>query len=412
LTPWAHLDLPAWVADPNTQVLFITTESSENSPHGFILVNASNGERFTFPPSDAGGYFWMADGKHLGFLSKDKIEATLVDIFDGSVVYYPASDQATRFVTTSSEDRSPLPLIAPGSSQAPFPFIASGSSLDTPGFTLWEKYQRGEFSQDGRYRINEDYDHGATSIIDLKTGESIQVTDPTDNLYDYMPAWSPIGSFLGIVQSNVAFDNYMEFDTTLDITLKVYDAENRRMVGSYKSVNFPGWSPDGTKFLYQPISEVAQYSWVSPPCIYDMLDDSNRCYNEAVIRHKTDNLNELGFVSVEWLPDQSGIGYIYYAIIAKPQKIWGGLCFIRFQDGSEYCMLQDFMDPGQNVIDFELSPDGNFADFIMDKSCPGCYYIDNPQLGIVDVHTGEYFIIGDNDVGLFSSGLWRPKLSP
>lgn len=395
---WSRLDFPAWVSGLGSDVLFVTARPSEEGDYQFMLVNASSGEKYTFPPSDAGGYFWMANGKQLGFLSRDKKVVTLVNVSDGILTHYPASDSVTRFVDTSIEG------------DAPHAYISSGSSLDALDFVLWEKVFRDEFSQDGRYRTEQDYGAG-TSIIDLKTGEKIMVTDPTDGLYDVMHAWSPNGSFLGIAQSDVVPGMYFSFETMPNYMLLVYDAAQAQIVASYKGITFPNWSPDGTKFLYQPVSNTALSFWESPPCIYDTLVDATRCYNEAVLRHHPDGQAQVIFTSTHWLPDQSGFGYLYDGEYSVSSGERGGLCFVRIQDGSERCIFQDFEDLEQTVMHYEISPDGEFVSAAVDASCLLCDFQTAPQLAIANVHTGEYALIG-YIYTWGETGLWRPKLAP
>ncbi len=241
---------------------------------------------------------------------------------------------------------------------------------------------------------------GSIHVLNLQTDEIIQITRPEDTLYNYAEAWSPKKPYLAILSGDVQPGNGLDFEQQTHLILRVYNVETAQLIGSFRNVTFPNWSPDGAKFLYHLLDNSELYLWESPPCTFVLLSGNSTCYTEAKIQNF-----RASFSSLSWVPDQSTISYIYFYTNREPHDQEGGFCLISTANRSIRCMLEEFPDPDQNIIDYQWSPDGRYISFQYDTSCPLCDYWDHPQLGIAEVRTGQYLTVG-NFVEL---GLWRPN---
>jgi hypothetical protein len=395
-TPIANIEFPKWVSDANLEILLLV-RGTGLSYKNLALANPSSGEIFNLPSLNSGGYFWTPDGKNIGLISRNKEEIILVNLATGDVSYHSVNKQATRFI------RVPTHL-----DDTPSPFKPSDPSINDPEFMLFFSWDN-SVSADGHYlTYQEQWDERFTSVLDLRTKENITVTDRDDGIFDISYAWSPTGPYLGIVQNDEAPGMWFSFEREPNFILKIYDIEKGVVIGSYANIPNVIWSPDGTKFLYQPWDTHP----TAPPCIFDIISGATKCYNGEVVRHTSATTIELTFGSLQWSPDGEMISYIYTVVENNPYDEYGGVCLITVSDSSVRCMLEELPINYQKAISYQWSPNSDFLVFRIDESCYYCDYATDPQIGILDISTGEYFIIGDHIDYRDVLGLWRPKIKP
>jgi hypothetical protein len=390
------MNLPAWVTNPKTQVLLVPTGSFRDGYKNLVLVNAMTTERFDIPffPESI-DFFWMPNGSQFGILSRLEDQVTLVSIQDGNITHTTVPQSATRFVVAQSF-RGP-----------PYPIQASSSDLEDPKFLFLPSWMK--LSPARNYFLyQEDYDSMYTSIFEISTGQTVIITDPNDEYFDLSSEWSPDSRYLAVAQADEEPGMLYQFENPPLFRLRVYDIASRQMVASYRNVTFPNWSPDGLKFLFQ---EWQDWFGESSPCIFDTISGTTKCYYDAVIQHKKTDTFHTTFSSVQWSPDQTMIGYIYFSFDQETNDEYGGFCTITLASGDSRCMLEKFEMEEQTIIDYSWSPDSSFISFEYDTTSPYSDDHSQPQLGIANVKTGEYFTIGDH-VNRFQLGLWRPPIDP
>lgn len=390
-TPLQSVELPAWVSEPGVNVLLVATGKNGDDLRRLFLVNASSLEFYELPQFNSiRAYFWAPDGRQMGILTKSN-KMILVDIFTGNVKMFPAGNRSLQFLQVDGHTA----------------FLSSGEPAEYILYpAAWQLQQK--ISYDGHYAFEQEYGVGI-SIVNLDTGEKKPVTGETDGSYAYAAGWSPVAPYLAIVQSNIPAQQLFWFEEIPTITLKIYDIE-ADLVNRYSGVTFPKWAPDGTMFLYQPVNEESHLFWDSAPCVYHILTDETRCYNDVLIRH-----GAKFYASFAWVPGQTAISYLYYDLRSDPYQETGGLCFIALPDGRERCILEALATPDLVVTDYHLSPDGGAAAVILGHGGPVGDEISSNQFAVVNVDTEEYVTI--ENVNIFHSGfdymgVWRPKISP
>ncbi|MEW5872078.1 MAG: hypothetical protein AB1894_22605 [Chloroflexota bacterium] len=391
-TPPNHLDFPGWVADPDVNVLLLAMGKYEE--YGFenlALWNATSGERFDLPEMDIYGYFWMPDGRSIGLIWSAARGISLVNTLDGSIEHFAAQRIAKHF----SYQRAPR--------QLPDAYVAAGQSPDDPDFSLSSTHDQNSF--DKRYYLIPGSMLEGVRVGNLATEEVLEVPLPP-GYYAYDAAWSPIQPYLGVALSDKEPGMYLYFEDSPQLVLKVYEIPSMNVVASYPDVTFPNWSPDGTRFLYQPLSPKDQFFWENPPCIYDIVEESTQCFYDAILRHTTPETNQLSFSSLRWQPEQQAISYVY----TQGNLESGGLCIRTLANNSETCFLEHFEHPGQQIIRYQFSPDGKYVSARYDQSCPYCDYAWWPQIAIADAQSGAYFSLGEVAGYSGELGLWRPKI--
>jgi hypothetical protein len=385
-TPIRHVDLPAWAADPAADILLVATTKTEGIRE-LTLVNASSLESWSLPGFHGfDAYFWSPDGRQIGILLSDE-KLLLVDVLTGNLEFLPAGEHVTRLEGNYGDALVARPV--PGD---PKKFILH------PWYWL-----KNNISTDGRYLVEQGM--GTTDIIDVETGERTPITRAEDGLDDYMVEWSPVGPELAVAQADRPSSMFIWFEEIPNFTLKIYDADGR-LLRKYRDVTFPHWSPDGTRFIYQPLNAESHMFWESAPCIFDTLTGETRCYNDISVRHHADI-----YTSLQWLPDRSRFGYIYSRYDLEQSVYHGGLCFVEISNGREECILQD--NPDQlNVTRYLLSPDGRFVSAYITDGSPHSDDLAKWVLVVAGVETGKSLLIdGTSWLYTYDLGLWRPALS-
>jgi WD40 repeat protein len=373
------IEFPEWVKNPETQILLVPVGTMENGYENMALFNAETGERFIIPVQlHTGSYFWMTDGLSFGYLPFESDRFTLFSI-DGGVTHYLIKDYMIEFAYMNSF-------------RVPDPIQVSGENIDSSSFKFIDSNT--ELSPSGRFFIYKEdvecqYPQERICIFDTTLDEVFYISYPNDD-YNYLSLeWSPNSQFLAIIEVDEEAGNYFVFQNKPDFRLRVYDVDSHQIVVSYNGVTFPTWSPDGTKFLFQEWRrENDGFFWYgnSPPCIFDTITGETKCYEAAG-----------QIAGLDWSPDQTMMSYIEN----------GRFCFINLSTDTKNCILENLEGIPRW---YTWSPDSNFISFVYDTSCVYCDYIDDPQLGIANVKTGEYHSMGYN-VAVIDVGLWRPSIN-
>ncbi|HLO29436.1 MAG TPA: hypothetical protein VK249_09895 [Anaerolineales bacterium] len=287
-SPISSMTMPQWVTDPKVQILFVPTGTFKEGYKNLTLVNAMTSERFDLQLSaDSGDYFWLPDGLHAGMLSRDMPQITLVSMIDGQITSISVPESITRFA-------------AQNLSGPPYPLQASSLHPKDPNFMLLPSWM--QLSPDRKYFIyQENYDPKYTSVFEISTNQTIVMTDPNDKYFDLFSEWSPDSRYLAVSQADQEPGMLYHFDSPPTFRLRVYDMNTHQMVASYKDVTFPSWSPDGLKFLFQ---EWRDWFGESPPCLFDTISGTTKCYYDELIRHKKSNTSQTTFSSIQWSPDK------------------------------------------------------------------------------------------------------------
>ena len=384
LDPLLALHFPAWVSDPQTDVLLLhsTPPSDQVQASATALVNASTGERFNLPELDVNGsfnrYFWTPDGKHLGMVTASKI--LLFNLGDSSLTSYAIEANMTRFLNNGADS---IPL-----------YLVNSNTVDAPDFVLIDRM--GMLSFDGKYLLVDDHTADgkyAPYVVDLATGDKIQVVDPASPLFADGFTWSPAAPYLAVTYSNKQLGLY---NTALDgsiptFTLGVYDIVGQKSIANLPDISYPEWSPDGTKLL-------------AGGCIYDWKAGLSDCLDQIRANHRG------SFYNLHWSPHQTAIGYVINQAVSGKEQ--GKICYLTLEDNQENCLLQEFIStdhPYRVPINFEWAPGGKFISLIYADSCTMCDYWSDGHAAIANVLTGKITLVGDaSGPGDFNLGLWRP----
>jgi len=402
------IEFPEWVKNPETQILLVPVGMRENGYENMALFNAETGEKFDVPVTEeVGDYFWMPDGLSFGYFPVGNNELSIFSIRDETITTFILSKEALRFHLRSY------------SSSPPEPIQVTTSDITSQNFLLVPSWQR--MSPDRNYFVfQEEYDNTYTSIFDVLKNKLVVISNPEDEYYDLRSEFSPNSNFIAISEADQEPGNYTSFETMPTIILRIYDLQSQVLVASYKNVTFPIWSPDGTKFLYQEW-QTLENNWIwygeSPPCIFDTIAETTKCYQIVKDYHSTLNSIQTTFYSPQWSPNQEVISYVYTNVEDIPYMSYGGLCFITLETSNIRCILENLGKGDQSeldekkVVSYSWSPDGNFISFEYDTSGPYSDDPNRPMLGIANIKTGEYFSLGIN-INMHQLGVWRPFPNP
>lgn len=372
------IEFPEWVKNPETQILLVPVGTRENGYENMALFNAETGERFDIPfnKEEVSGYFWMPDGSQFGFIPKGSKKVILFSIIQGTIIEFPLTDEAFQFISLDSQIE---------------PVQVSSKKIDGSSFFFLESDT--EISGDKKHFVLRSLcDETIFCLFDVESGETINLFSRSENHYYLFSEWSPDSKYLAVVETDEELGNYYTFKNEPTFRLKVYDINSQKLFASYKNITSAKWSPDGREFLYQSLTyNGGYYSFIySAPCIFDTLSGKTRCY---------DIDGQAAYV--DWSPNQRMISYIYTGNKR-------GLYTIDLESGERKLILEKLDSNEQMPIHYTWSPKDDYISFTYDTSCVNCDYLDDPQIGIANITTGDYFRIG-NAFYIFGEGLWRPS---
>ena len=380
----ASYELPAWLSDPQANVLMNLTSVSRDERR-ISFFEAATGSSFDLPLADAQGYFyfWMPDGQHFGLLSKDNESLYLISVASGDVTRFEAGDDVTRFLYFVGFDVSPSP---------PMPLFPSGSAPEDEPFLLVSNMDR--LSADGRYIVLSDINQRFTSLEDLVTGQATQVTDPEDDLFDIEFAWSPISQQLAVLQSTHVPGLGVELG---DRMLNLYDPATGARLASYTgNFSWAQWSPDGTRILYTRVPG-AHFSRAGDLCILELASGLSQCLDRLDEQHGG---ARIGFF--QWSPDGMQVSYLYWG-----SEGTGGLCVIDLVTEGISCPTDNVAElVGTAVIRYKWSPNGRYFVLTYDNDgCPDCDYSGDRRSAFVAVDGSNSYLLDEES--LFFA-LWQP----
>ncbi len=391
------LKFPDWFKNPDIDILVYGSKPDEEGFSTLNFFNANTDEIFQFPTMKTSGFFWTQDGKYFGYLFEDCKNYALIDTFSGTVNIYPNGFDVNRIQFTCGTS---FYFYAQH-------FVPINNENDLSRLKLIPISQKGLMSSDNRFYLSDTYGQ-AVVIRDLLTGDEFSVTDPNDELYDYTSAWSPNETILGIAQSDKEPGLLLGMDEGAKITMRIFDVEKKTEIASYPNISWPNWSPDGSKLLYQP--QGLHYMFFSPLCIFDTIENTNQCIDEMTTWHLEDTDHKKMY-STQWINEEMA-AYVYGANGDEPFQIISGLCFLSIEDRKEQCFLEE---ENKFILNYNLSPSNNFVKVYLDEAPKYTDYNIHPELGVVNLTTGELIDLGSfsdyHDSG-DSFTAWRPKLVP
>lgn len=346
------------------------------------LVNATTNESFDLTELSMLAYFWMPDGKSLGLVDSVGKQILLLDLSSGKstpVWIDPITEKYANFESLY---------------QAPEKVNAFWTPNTDNGFFLLQKQQ--SVAPDGRYLVEESPDKHEM-VTNLSTGEQ-QVITADDAYYDLFEDWNPAQpDQLAIQQSDVEMGMLYSFYRPPKLGIKIVNVETGRTTNFIKDIfgAYSGmWSPDGRQLLYyEKMPSDVGLGKGNPPCLYDLLNESSRCFNQLVTLHGADGEMD----NYTWSPSGKYLSYLYN----------GGLCLFNLSKDTDACFLQK-LDQEEEVIRYEWSPDERYIAFQYDESCPACDFSTQPKTGILDNRSGSYAYI--SDMIAEQLGAWRPPI--
>jgi hypothetical protein len=287
---------PTWVSDPAANVLMLPTGSWEDGYTHLSLVNAETLEFFDLPELSILAYFWMPDGKSLGLVDSVGKQILLLDLLSGESTHLRIDAVTEKYAKFESFYEAPEQVNA---------FWAPDTAN---GFLLFQMHQ--SVAPDGRYLVEDSSDNYAM-VTNLSTGEQQAVT-PEEAYFDLFEDWNPAQpDQMAIQQSNIEMGMLYSFYTPPGLRIKIVNVETRRTTNFIKGIfgAYSGmWSPDGRHLLYyQKMPTDVGLGKGNPPCLFDLLNETSRCFNQLVALHGADGDME----NYTWSPIGKYLSYFY-----------------------------------------------------------------------------------------------------
>jgi hypothetical protein len=393
-----QIEFPAWMKDKEKTILFFPKGKYMGPFENLAFIAAGTWEQFNLPKVVAlDGYFWLPDGSGFGLLPRDRTTITVFDVESGTASIYPAPQKMFAFREGDWED-------------GPAELVGFGDPSDPAHFVLADK---GRISPGGKYVMLDYYvtDSELTTIVNLETGNEVQLPPYEDKYHQFEGAWSPVAPRLAVTyMKNCQPWEPIECE---DYHLRVFDAETGNLVDSYKNIHNFTWSPDGSQIVHTQDPNVNGTGLLpNPPCIFNTLDGSTNCFNEVRLLHPSGSET----IHYAWSPDMKKISYVYYEPSDDPENPLhrvGGFCLITIESRHIDCPVKEFQDvlyeaPMEIAHEYKWSPGGRYVSLFLEARVYGGDVGMTPRLAILDVFSGEYQILGDKLGWYYDLGLWRP----
>ena len=405
-TKSVQLDLPDWLSDPNIEVFSTVTGNLDSQHFQLVFFNAVTNERYNAPQSlisDAGAYFWHSSGKSFGLVSKDGKTISLIDMVNATVSIHATNPKITEYIRI--EDSQGYP---------PYPVFALGHPSDEEKFTLFENqyFNNRPISLDGQYIASLDRsDYLSVIIEDRAGGHSNRIFFPDNDLFFSRFEWSPKENLLALVRTSRKPGIMYDWDQLpeLKYSLAIYDPATNSWISSFPNVAEAIWSPDGKMILYDRQGNVGRYTpydYDSTPCVLTLKSKTTNCQSFVRQRHGKIQLHDFN-----WMPSGSEIIYVYET---GDNIIESGFCIANITSKGIVCPSEVFSDilkeKRLTILDYSVSPTGNFIIVYIDDSCIGCDYQTRPEILKFETNSGNYQFL-DLVPYLGDSGLWRPAIT-
>jgi len=350
---------PAWVNDPQATVLLVDLRSPTDRDETIIsLLNAGTGEQFDLWSSeDDWQVRWQETETGLTLVVPDEPELYQIDVKTGQV------------------------------SQLPYSTVYPGIPL-APG---------------GRYAA--DVIDQAVIIIDQQTGQEITLNDPFNGRYpDHVSiSWSVDGALLAVQRYD-----WDEVNSGPAMTgLAVYMADGR-LYRYYADTRSWLWAADSS---YRLLTAVGDYFENGEPCILDIQINTVDCLGEVTTWHNNDGT--IGYY--EWLPDGSGISFLYWNRGGRTS----GLCIMDLASREIACPINETILAPSNLgadvggvtylVDYQWSPDGRYLVLDIDPSSPEGDDRTLTQVATIARDGSQFHLWG---FGLSWNAEWRPQIVP
>ncbi len=400
----ADLNLPAWVADPEADVLLTLVDGAKPDSYELSLFNAETMEAFPLPYENIGGYFWTPDGLGIGLMEIEG-DLILIDAVSGDVQRIALKPSQTRFVEIHAR---------------PKPFLVTGNDASSSLFLVLSQYAK--ISPNGNYILClEECPDDQMSVYEVSTGRSRVISSTADDLVDLGVLWMPSesGSQLSFQQASVSENGERQGAIT------IYDVSTGAQGTQYRDLpfRFPGqWNADGLRYLYQKPSETQSEVYFETgelPCIANVQELREDCLEYLIDLHERADSWTPFFAHFDWTANYSRVAYIYYLQsqdYSDPNH--GGICFSDPNAQTTRCILEDLapLKPAQPIFPFNylLSPSEEHLVFMTTNVGPGTDNLAGVAIGFANVESGDY---GYTDIAEpFDSnltlGLWRPLIIP
>lgn len=358
----ASFSFPTWVNDPQAAVLLAPLRSpTDRNQTAVSLLNAGTGERFDFWASEEYWHVkWLETG--LAFLLYQALESGR----DPDDFYLHQIDTSSGLV-----------------SQLPLSTLYTGVSL-APG---------GHFAAD---IVDQ-----TVLIIDLQTGQEITLDDPFNGRYpDHVSInWSVDGTLLAVQRVD-----WNEVNSLFG--LAIYTADGR-LYRYYAGVDSWAWAADGSYRLLTVIGSVFNNG---EPCVLDIQVDTTDCLSEVTTWRENDGTT--GYY--EWLPDGSGISFLYWNRGGRTT----GLCIMDLASREITCPINETILAPANLgadvggvtylVDYQWSADGRYLVLDIDPSPPEGDDRTLTQVATIARDGSQFHVWG---FGLSWNAEWRPQIT-
>lgn len=398
-----HLELPDWLKSSDNQDLFMALTGETDNGYRLSIIDPKSKQQFDLLIPKTSAYFWSSDGNGINILNKD-LKVKTIDLQTGNVtdaVIDPSVFQFRRY-----GDNFPYSLIARG-------------NPGEPGFSLNSLLYDISFDYKYAYHYYNDLKETKITVEDLSSGEFFTATATTevDGIYNGETQWSPVSDQLAILQTKTlptGPDYYPAF------RLLIYDANQRSITKSFNG-DFSNikWSHDGKKILFQRKALPGEpIALSSVPCILDLQTAESKCYFAIKYYEDSNGLSTI-LSNFDWLPGDKGIMYLTDRGASQPN---GNFCVYYFADGKINCPTNGIGDlAGDSVIDYSLSPTGDYFVFTFDQSGPLNDFRVEPRSALIKIDGTGYLPLwmgsstkeggtSDQFIGDLVSNtmLWRP----